>query len=492
MKSPMRHSIPLREPFRTALQDAGVNWQTYWITTGLFDFLWTGQFNGDNLKDVSGNGNDIVVTGKDFSTPYIPLTSSATFAIPNVAALKTDDEDLFWVNGSGVILQKTFTNLIEFDYTRTVIFYDSVAPYNVRGIGILKSGVTLTATQINRLHKDFKLWLYWSGTLNAYGVIKDNRNITSKPAITSVVIPDVNHKNVIITFDQNLNTSYVPDISAFSLSGKTIGSIVVLGNTVTLVATTQYAYGDTPTVSYTKPVVNALRDASFGTKTDSFTNTAITNNIFNIDGLLTDGNSFGEYDAFNLATVTKNGSDIVSRWNDVRGSGHDFTTANSKWDATEGMTHNGTNQYMQTGSGGYVQPEVMYFAIKVKSWTIDDNIINGLVANSGSLTQSGTTPNVLATAGSGGKTSGDIPLNSWCLLELSFVSGRALVKVNEIASADASCGTNNMDGITIARYPSSGIRFGDVNLKGFVARKIQDNAANKLGIRNYIYNKYLL
>jgi hypothetical protein len=136
-----------------------------------------GTIIGNELVDISGNGNNIVVTGIDFASGYIPSTSAATFAIPNVVALKTDDTDLFWADAGGNILQKSVTNLTEYDYARTIIKYDDSAPYNVRWIAILKSAAVLTADQLSKLYASFDLWLYWSGGLNADGIIKGNRNI---------------------------------------------------------------------------------------------------------------------------------------------------------------------------------------------------------------------------------------------------------------------------------------------------------------------------
>ncbi len=161
----------------------GISWSSYWKTQNVFDFLWMGEVSGNELVDVSGNGNNLVITNNELVTNYIPATSSATFAIPNVAGLKTDDNDKFWADAGGTILQKTAANLVASDMTRTIIKYDNSAPYHVRWIGILKSTVTLTSDQIDKLHQSFLLWLFWSGSLNAYGVIKANRVIVPMPDI---------------------------------------------------------------------------------------------------------------------------------------------------------------------------------------------------------------------------------------------------------------------------------------------------------------------
>jgi len=147
----------------------GINWSSYWTKQNIFDFLWMGTVVGDELIDISGNANNLIITDKDFDGNYIPATSSATFAIPDSATLKADDTNLFWHDAGDNILQKSASDLVANDLSRTIIKYDNDSPYHVRWIGILKSTVTLTEEQINKLHQSFELWLFWSGILNAYG-----------------------------------------------------------------------------------------------------------------------------------------------------------------------------------------------------------------------------------------------------------------------------------------------------------------------------------
>jgi hypothetical protein len=155
----------------------GINWGQYWIDQGIFDLLWTGDISGNELIDISGNNNNIIISDKDFDADYIPSDSLATFSIPNVEAIKTDDSDLFWTSSEGIILNKVVTELSGVDLSRTIIKYDNVEPYHVRWIGILKSSIVLTQDQIDKLHTSFNLWIWWSGVLNDNGYFKDNRSI---------------------------------------------------------------------------------------------------------------------------------------------------------------------------------------------------------------------------------------------------------------------------------------------------------------------------
>jgi hypothetical protein len=140
----------------------------------------------------------------------------------------------------------------------------------------------------------FKTWqlpILWDNNLNGFGHIKDNRTgqnlwtpeTVTIPTISTATIEDANSALVIITFNRILNISYVPATSAFTIAGKTITTVAVGGSgfeyTVRLTVSVAYAYGDTPTVSYTKPSSNWLRDNTTGGAVATFSGHAVTNNI---------------------------------------------------------------------------------------------------------------------------------------------------------------------------------------------------------------------
>ena len=172
MRSQMRHSIPLREPFRTALR-SGFSWSSFWAAR--FDFFYIGGLSGDNLEDITSNGYDIAITGKDFSGDYIPYTSEATFQIPDNETLKADDTDYLWFNRNGIVRDVEVSELVGYDFSRTIVKYDNSTPYHIRFIGILKSGVTLSEAELTNLYSYFELSQFWSGLLDERGVIKGNR-----------------------------------------------------------------------------------------------------------------------------------------------------------------------------------------------------------------------------------------------------------------------------------------------------------------------------
>jgi hypothetical protein len=152
---------------------SGLGWASYWISQ--MDLLWLGKVIGNQLIDISGNDNHIAITNKDFTGNSIPGSSSSTFQIPNSAGLIANDTDNIWFDLAEANRDVTVSEMNGYDFSRTIVIYSNVAPFNVKGIGLLKSTVALTQTQINLLHRNFKLSIFWSGVLNDFGYVKDNR-----------------------------------------------------------------------------------------------------------------------------------------------------------------------------------------------------------------------------------------------------------------------------------------------------------------------------
>ena len=141
-----------------------------------FLFIWIGKYDGDNLKDDLGGAAVVTVTGKDWTTNFIPPTTAATFAVPdNATFLAADGADDFWFNAGNTLLQKTHTNLIASTTTRTFIKYADTAPHNVIGIGILKTGEVLSAGEIIKVNRYFRLWAEYWGEMMDSGYMKSNR-----------------------------------------------------------------------------------------------------------------------------------------------------------------------------------------------------------------------------------------------------------------------------------------------------------------------------
>jgi hypothetical protein len=101
---------------------------------------------------------------------------------------------------------------------------------------------------------------------------------TTKPTFVSAQVANAAPSDIVITMSETL-AAFTPATSAWSVSGgKTVTGVARSGATVTLTCSAPYAYGDTITVTYTKPGSNALQDAA-GNQTDNFGPSSVTNNI---------------------------------------------------------------------------------------------------------------------------------------------------------------------------------------------------------------------
>lgn len=88
---------------------------------------------------------------------------------------------------------------------------------------------------------------------------------TTAPTITARAISAAAPDQIKLTMSEPLNATVVPANSAFTLASpaKTVKSIQISQNVVTITVTAAYTPGDTaPTVAYTAPGTNALRDVS--------------------------------------------------------------------------------------------------------------------------------------------------------------------------------------------------------------------------------------
>ena len=132
------------------------------------DILFWGKYS-----DISG-GQMPNILGDDYLT-VSGAAGSETYQCPNTQDYIDADSDNVWFLADEAQRVTATSDLIGFDLQRTPVKYENDSPYAIEEIVILKSGVTLNASEINSLHAYMKLPLFWSGTLNAFGILKGNR-----------------------------------------------------------------------------------------------------------------------------------------------------------------------------------------------------------------------------------------------------------------------------------------------------------------------------
>ena len=142
------------------------DWAAYWASQPevLFFGLYSDISGGQMPNRVPGATDYLTVAG---------VAGSETYQCPNTAPYIAADTDNIWLDKGGNPRTPTTAELITYDFTRTIIKYLDEAPNTIEAIMILSSDISVAKT--NNLHRDFWLSLFWSGVLNAYGHLKENR-----------------------------------------------------------------------------------------------------------------------------------------------------------------------------------------------------------------------------------------------------------------------------------------------------------------------------
>jgi hypothetical protein len=126
------------------------------------------------VSEISGGQMPNKVFG---SSDYLTATGSPlAFQCPNAAPYIAADTDYIWFKTDASQRAATTTaELIGYDLQRTPVKYGDVSPNTLDEIIILKAGETLTTSELNHLFAYMHLSMFWDGTQNDNGYLKDNR-----------------------------------------------------------------------------------------------------------------------------------------------------------------------------------------------------------------------------------------------------------------------------------------------------------------------------
>lgn len=162
---------------------------------------------------------------------------------------------------------------------------------------------------------------------NNVAVSLTNRSITNNiaapdlvaPTVQSITVEDVFKNRIIITCSEDINNSIIPATTDITVSGgKTVSSISVSNDVITVTVNSDYAYGDTITISYTQGV-NKFQDMS-GNLLANFSNSVVTNNI---------ANSMNLVSWTSLQNATDDGGGFILSNNSTPGGGRANLTIDS-------------------------------------------------------------------------------------------------------------------------------------------------------------------
>lgn len=309
------------------------------------------------------------------------------------------------------------------------------------------------------------------------------------PVFVSAVVENATPTKVTLTYDQALDETSTPATGDFTVTSETVSEVLVTGSTVVLTLSAAMTVFDAHSVTYTKGA-NTIRGSVGGLEADSLGATAITNNIAH------DGNTVAWYLADDLTTVTKDGSNLVSKWADKLASGHDLLQATGTnqplWVSPGTIRFDGIDNSMATTNFGYVQPEMIYLLFKLITWNATQGmIIDGLGYEELYVHTHTISPKISNyISGSGWGQDLDIDINTYGILRICSKGVGSFLKWNDNIPKDGSFGVRNMGGIKIAAYGAlAAYHCSNIEVKEIICRKVVDDANTEESIYNYLVTR---
>ena len=190
--------------------------------------------------------------------------------------------------------------------------------------------------------------------------------------------------------------------------------------------------------------------------------------------------------------VTKNGANHVSVWGDKSGNGNDLLQATGSAQplySTNGILFDGDNDFMKALPFTLVQPEMVYIVFKQVTWTLNDRIYDGDGYLAMVISQALSTPALNMHAGSSLNNT-NLPVNTFGILRALYNGANSKLIINDTTPITGDVGTNNAGGFTLAKKGDSNSRFGNIEVKEIIIRKVADSVTNESLIYQYLSNKY--
>lgn len=292
-------------------------------------------------------------------------------------------------------------------------------------------------------------------------------------SLISATVEDAAPDDVVLTFPDGKPTLTDTD---FTIAGKTITDAVWIGAVLTLTVSVAFDWGDTPVVTFVKTGQTAN----------------VTNNIL-YPSALDDANHWW-YDATDLTTITKDGSDFVSVWAAKGGAatGKNLaqgTGANQPlWVSPGTIRFDGVDNFMKSSAFTWNQPCYYYALVKQISFTDNDVLFDGNSNYYGAIYQDNPTPNIVATAGTVSSPSSDLIIETWGIIRVLFNGASSKLIVNDNIPIAGDFGAINMGGFTIGSRATGTGLFSNFEVKDIVCCNTTD-AANETEIYNWLVTR---
>ena len=156
----------------------------------------------------------------------------------------------------------------------------------------------------------------------------------------------------------------------------------------------------------------------------------------------------------------------------------------------DGILFDGVDNFLKASAFTLEQPEMIYIVFKQVSWTDNDRIFDGDGSDSGGMYQKDSSPNIKVIAGAPSNANANLVVNTFGIIRLLFNGASSKLQVNETVAVTGNFGANNMGGFTLGQQGGGVLRFGNIQVKEIILRKIADAAGDEQDIYDYLENKY--
>lgn len=458
-----------------------------------------------------------VIDGKLYNTiagrqnEYLTIGGSPgaeTYTCPETQDYLEADMDYVWFKLNEERRTATKQDLVCWDFTRTFIKYDDEPTNDIRIIGILGKTKILTNEEIDLLFQIFELPIFWNDTYNDYGHEKNKemiglglgltayRNLYIPEQLVEIIgaaIANSTPTKVEITFGENMDESSIPDVSTFTITGKTINQIQISATKVTLTITAAFGYGDVITVSYTMPGTNRLKSAA-GMTVSTFVDLVVTNDI-EYPAIFSDGNTTRWFDFTDVSTITKDGSNNISRVNHKLDNTKYIQPWNGApaWSTDNGATFDGTNDGLRTTTNLAITGSfTVYLVMKVNTQTynkhvlcFDESYITGI--------KYGATPDsVFLEDLSTSADKAGLGTSVFRIVRLRIDGVNSFIQINKLIASTGNWASYGISWLNIGSGPVNASTFAACSVRELIVRKVADSDDNMENIYAFLKSKHNL
>jgi len=197
--------------------------------------------------------------------------------------------------------------------------------------------------------------------------------------------------------------------------------------------------------------------------------------------------SLKQWNRFNT-DIIETGSG-VSQWGDFSGNGNHLKQAidanRMTKEADGSVLGNGIDQFLQADTYTLVQPEIIFVLGRHLSWTSDDRWFDGNAADSGTLFQRTSTPNLGIFAGAqAGNIS--LALNTTGVVTVVLNGASSSIQLNNNAPVTGNAGTSSMSGFTLGAKGGGVGGFGNVQYQEVIVCSATLDTATIAQVINYL------